>query len=153
MSSDVPIKDMQRAQPISLNRLSYDAVIQALECIRSIRPEAPIVDHVYVDTGSNFNLFAVTIYYNYFLTEIVGDPEYYKSQLIRALGEDFSTFTIEKKADSKFKVVSAASIIAKVTRDSLLRVWSDETVSRGQVSPAVAAGTAKEVVSIVKLGR
>ena len=49
----VSVKDMQRAQPISLNRLSYDSVIKALECIRNIRPEAPIVDHVYVDTGEN----------------------------------------------------------------------------------------------------
>jgi ribonuclease HII len=55
----------------------------------------------------------------------VGDPEFYKSTLTKALGNDYSTFTIEKKADAKYKVVSAASIIAKVTRDTLLRSWED----------------------------
>jgi hypothetical protein len=55
----------------------------------------------------------------------VGDPEHYKQTLIRALGGegDFGGFTIEKKADATYKVVSAASIIAKVTRDALLRAW------------------------------
>ena len=62
----------------------------------------------------------------------VGDPEYYKSVLVKALGSDFSTFTIEKKADAKFKVVSAASIIAKVTRDSLLRKWEHSSAAANQ---------------------
>lgn len=52
---------MQRAHPVSLNKMSYDAVIRALESIRNIRPEPPVVDHVYVDTGialrSYFYLF------------------------------------------------------------------------------------------------
>lgn len=61
------------------------------------------------------------------LVRAVGDPDYYKSVLVKALGSDFSTFTIEKKADAKYKVVSAASIIAKVTRDSLLRKWEHST--------------------------
>lgn len=55
----------------------------------------------------------------------MGDPGYYESVLVKALGNDFSTFTIEKKADAKYKVVSAASIVAKVTRDSLLCQWDD----------------------------
>jgi hypothetical protein len=39
----------------------------------------------------------------------VGDPEFYKSKLVGALGNEFSTggFTIEKKADATYKVVSA----------------------------------------------
>lgn len=57
--------------------------------------DPPIVTDIYVDT--------------------VGDPEYYKSRLTSALGKDFGRFTIEKKADATYKVVSAASIIAKVT--------------------------------------
>lgn len=116
-------EDMLRVEPVSLNAISYNAVIRALEIIRdggrghiiapsssgssnsSTDPEEdpPIVTDVFVDT--------------------VGDPEYYKSRLTNALGTDFANFTIEKKADATYKVVSAASIIAKVTRDTLLSQW------------------------------
>lgn len=82
---------------------------------------------MYVSSISRFGVYC-------FLHFLVGDPEYYKSILVKALGNDFSTFTIEKKADAKFKVVSAASIIAKVTRDSLLRQWDD--MLRGGTLPA-----------------
>lgn len=50
--------------------------------------------------------------------DTVGDPEFYKSRLTSALGKDFGRFVIEKKADATYKVVSAASIIAKVTSES-----------------------------------
>ena len=42
---------MLRVNPVSLNKISYDSVITALETIRDIRPSPPIVEHVYVDTG------------------------------------------------------------------------------------------------------
>ncbi len=44
---------MLKAHPVSLNTLSYNGVIHMLETIRDIKPErdAPIVHHVYVDTG------------------------------------------------------------------------------------------------------
>lgn len=42
------------------------------------------------------------------------------------IGEDYGNFTIEKKADATYRVVSAASIIAKVTRDRLLKVGDYE---------------------------
>jgi ribonuclease H2 subunit A len=94
-------EEMLRASPVSLNAMSYEAVIRGLKAIAAAGPK---VGDVFVDT--------------------VGDPDYYKSRLISALGNDFAaSFTIEKKADSKFKVVSAASIVAKVTRDRLIRVW------------------------------
>lgn len=102
-------KEMLRPSPISLNALSYDAVVHGLEIIRDAKSETelnavpPVINNIYVDT--------------------VGDPEFYKSRLIRCLGEHFGTFTIEKKADATYKVVSAASIVAKVTRDHLMKEW------------------------------
>lgn len=100
--------DMLRPQPVSLNAISYNAVIKALERVRDTSPIAPIIVDVYVDT--------------------VGDPDYYKSRLVGALGSDFARFTIEKKADATYKVVSAASIIAKVTRDTMLKSWKDDSL-------------------------
>jgi ribonuclease H2 subunit A len=94
---------MLKGNPISLNTLSYDAVIRGLQKIIAEKDESPFVTDVFVDT--------------------VGDPDFYKSKLVAALGADYGTFTIEKKADAKYKVVSAASIIAKVTRDTLLKNW------------------------------
>ncbi len=94
---------MLRANPVSLNALSYEAVIRALKKILSMAKNPPVVTKVFVDT--------------------VGDPDYYKSRLINGLGQDYGEFIIEKKADAKFKVVSAASIIAKVTRDTALDNW------------------------------
>lgn len=45
---------MLRAHPISLNTLSYNGVIRILETLRDVKPEreAPVVHHVYVDTGN-----------------------------------------------------------------------------------------------------
>jgi ribonuclease H2 subunit A len=109
--------EMLRIQPVSLNSLSYDAVVRALETIRdgyvtkdtspACATKVPIIGDIFVDT--------------------VGDPEYYKSRLQRSLGQDFGRFTIEKKADATYKVVSGASIVAKVTRDTLMKDWECRT--------------------------
>eukprot|EP01041_Mallomonas_annulata_P012284 gene12284-25837_t len=99
-------KEMLRIKPVSLNALSYNAVVRMLETIRDAGDNPPVTTDIFVDT--------------------VGDPEFYKSWLQRALGNDFARFIIEKKADAKYPVVSAASIIAKVTRDRLLREWKYE---------------------------
>jgi ribonuclease H2 subunit A len=102
--------DMLKPQPISLNAISYRAVIRILEIIRDT-DRAPTINEIFIDT--------------------VGDPEYYKSTLTKALGTDFATFTIEKKADATYRVVSAASIVAKVTRDTLMKEykWVEPSVS------------------------
>lgn len=94
---------MLRPSPTSLNSISYDAVIRALKSIVRTTNVPPEIGTVFVDT--------------------VGDPEYYKSRLEDGLGKDFAEFIIEKKADAKFKVVSAASIVAKVTRDYIIANW------------------------------
>lgn len=95
-------KSMLKTSPVSLNRLSFDGVVRMLASIRSHSENPPTPSSVFVDT--------------------VGDPEYYKSYLRTALGDDYAdaAFTVEKKADAKYRVVSAASIVAKVTRDRLL---------------------------------
>ncbi len=57
---------------------------------------------------------------------------FYKQKLVNALGNGFANnFIIEKKADATYKVVSAASIVAKVTRDSIVSnwVWAEPTVN------------------------
>jgi len=74
-----------------------------LQRIVDEKPVAPQVTDVFVDT--------------------VGDPDFYKSRLVANLGPDYGNFTIEKKADAKFKVVGAASIVAKVHRDTTLKEW------------------------------
>jgi len=104
LSAELISQEMLRRNPISLNALSYDAVVWMLEQIRDGKDgEAPIINEVFVDT--------------------VGDPETYRAWLVRCLGTDFAKYTIEKKADATYRVVSAASIVAKVTRDTHLREW------------------------------
>ena len=134
-------QDMLRVNPVSLNAISYNAVIRALEIIRD--GHAPISkpykqqpkimssgDVIHndktVNTGSIIGTHKIMELEPPIVTDIfidtVGDPSYYKSRLVQALGEDYGNFTIEKKADANYRVVSAASIIAKVTRDRLLKV-------------------------------
>lgn len=102
-------KKMLKPSPISLNALSYSAVIKILETIRDV-DRAPLVTDIYIDT--------------------VGDAEYYKTTLTNAVGTDYGKFTIEKKADATYRVVSAASIVAKVTRDTLMKEfqWAEPSV-------------------------
>lgn len=61
---------MLKPHPISLNETSYQSVIKILHIIRDRCIDMNIViDNIYIDT--------------------VGDPEYYKHQLIQGLGQDY----------------------------------------------------------------
>ena len=51
--------------------------------------------------------------------DTVGDPQIYESWLKRQFKGQVD-FTVRKKADALYKVVSAASICAKQTRDHML---------------------------------
>lgn len=111
-------KEMLKVNPVSLNVISYNAVVRMLEKVKDSK-KPPIVTTTYVDT--------------------VGDPDYYRSYLERAIGTDFTKFVIEKKADATYKTVSAASIIAKVTRDRLLADWKGLSGSETGVSTTGSA--------------
>lgn len=90
---------MLRRNPYNLNALSHDT---AIYMVRTLQEAGVKVKEVKVDT--------------------VGPPEKYE----RKLTDEFRgkiKFAVRKKADSLFKVVSAASICAKVTRDHILEHW------------------------------
>ncbi|CAM9698099.1 unnamed protein product [Choristocarpus tenellus] len=90
---------MCRKTPYSLNAISHDA---AIEMIRLAQSENVKIAKVFVDT--------------------VGDPSSYQNKLEREFGSSIK-FTVAKKADSLYKTVSAASIIAKVGLCFLFFAW------------------------------
>ncbi|XP_030025512.2 ribonuclease H2 subunit A [Manduca sexta] len=82
----------------SLNEVSMNS---AINLIKDVAERGVNITEVYVDT--------------------VGPPEKYQAKL----SEIFPNYkiTVAKKADSLYAIVSAASIVAKVTRDHALKVW------------------------------
>jgi ribonuclease HII len=108
---------MLRRTPVSLNQMSYDSVIRALKLMRS-PPHCNNNHHPDKhDQPVNFTIDTIFV-------DTVGDPDYYQRRLWEGVGREFAEeIVVEKKADAKFKVVSAASIIAKVTRDTILQHW------------------------------
>ncbi|RVE52397.1 hypothetical protein evm_003035 [Chilo suppressalis] len=82
----------------SLNEVSMDS---AIKLIKRVAESGVNLTEVYVDT--------------------VGPPEKYQARLSQIF-PDYK-ITVAKKADSIYPIVSAASIVAKVTRDHCLKVW------------------------------
>lgn len=78
----------------NLNEISHTS---AINLIKKVKELGVNVTHVYLDT--------------------VGPPEKYRDLIKSRLQDPKIEVTVESKADSKFPVVSAASIVAKVTRD------------------------------------
>ncbi|KAF9484369.1 ribonuclease HII [Pholiota conissans] len=92
---------MLRRPPTNLNRQSENATILL---IREILAKGIQLSEVYVDA-----LGTTTTY------------EKYLSSLFPGIA-----FTVTTKADSKFKIVGAASVAAKVTRDACVEKWHFE---------------------------
>lgn len=88
---------------INLNEISHQS---ALELTRGALKEGFKIVHVYADT--------------------VGDPGKYTEFLRNGMSEYASivkNITVQPKADRDHKVVSAASICAKVNRDHIIKNW------------------------------
>ncbi|KAF9351711.1 Ribonuclease H2 subunit A [Mortierella sp. NVP85] len=90
---------MLRKDKYNLNALAHDTTIQL---IKETIASGVNLREVYVDT--------------------VGPPESYQKKLERIF-PTIAKIVVAKKADSKYPIVSAASICAKVTRDDVLRHW------------------------------
>uniref|UniRef100_A0A7S1GIL2 Ribonuclease n=1 Tax=Cyclophora tenuis TaxID=216820 RepID=A0A7S1GIL2_CYCTE len=99
-ASEISRNMLRYPQPYNLNAMSHDA---AMEMIQSVLDAGVKIDTCYVDT--------------------VGIPESYRSKLDRAFEGKGINFVVEKKADSKYLPCSAASVVAKVSRDAILDNW------------------------------
>lgn len=94
-------RGMLKVPPTNLNKQSQDATISL---IREVLQRGIQLSEVYVDA-----LGKTTTY------------EAYLSSLFPGI-----SFTVATKADSKFKIVGAASVAAKVTRDACIEGWAFE---------------------------
>ncbi|KAJ9079435.1 hypothetical protein DSO57_1035490 [Entomophthora muscae] len=92
---------MLRRSKYNLNALAHDTTIGL---IRTVLSQGVIIKEIYVDT--------------------VGPPEKYEIKLSQLFPH--IKIKVSKKADSLYPCVSAASICAKVTRDSILKNWQFE---------------------------
>ena len=102
---------MLRRPPINLNRQSEDATILL---IREVLNSGIELSEVYVDA--------------------LGPTKAWEENLSRqfpGIG-----FTVTAKADSKFKIVGAASVAAKVTRDAWIEGWVFEEARHPEADEA-----------------
>ncbi|XP_066995218.2 ribonuclease H2 subunit A isoform X2 [Anabrus simplex] len=91
--------NMLRRQKYTLNQLAQDSTVNL---IKKVLEQRVYIAEVYVDT--------------------VGPPEKYQERLSQIFPD--LKITVAKKADATYPVVSAASICAKVCRDTALKVWA-----------------------------
>jgi len=114
---------MLRESKVSLNVISENA---AFELLQRFLDRGYQVANVYVDT--------------------VGSPQAYANKFRERFRNYNINFRVETKADSLFKVVSAASIVAKVTRDRMINDWQfRETLSIDRDYGSGYPGDAKTV--------
>lgn len=95
----------------NLNSQAHDTTITL---IQQVLDQGVSLSHVYVDT--------------------VGPPVSYQAKLSRRFPG--IAFTVAKKADSIYPIVSAASICAKVTRDAVIRLHDESEGKWGSGYPS-----------------
>eukprot|EP00804_Cyclotella_cryptica_P006556 CCRYP_012810-RA/>CCRYP_012810-RA protein AED:0.24 eAED:0.24 QI:100/1/0.85/1/0.33/0.28/7/2602/374 len=93
-------RNMLRRVPYNLNAMSHDAAIQMIWAVVDAGVK---IDTCYIDT--------------------VGNPEAYKNKLDRVFQSHYIEFIVEKKADAKYATCSAASVVAKESRDAMIANW------------------------------
>jgi len=94
-------RNMLRKVPYSLNAMSHDA---AIEMIWAVLDAGVKIDTCFIDT--------------------VGTPESYRRKLESAFQGKGMTFVVETKADAKYAPCSAASVVAKESRDTIIDNWN-----------------------------
>lgn len=106
---------MSRFPPAYVYNLNEQAHDTTMNLIQGVIDRDVVIDHVYVDT--------------------VGPPQTYQKKLETRFPN--VKFTVTKKADSLFCIVSVASVVAKVTRDFLVENFKrtdDEVLGSGYPS-------------------
>jgi len=93
-------RNMLRRAPYNLNAMSHDA---AIEMIRAVLDAGVKIDTAYIDT--------------------VGNPDSYRRRLEGLFEGRGITFIVETKADAKYAPCSAASVVAKESRDTMMANW------------------------------
>jgi ribonuclease H2 subunit A len=93
-------RNMMRPVPYNLNAMSHDC---AMEMIWAVIHAGVHIDTCYIDT--------------------VGMPDAYRSKLERVFEGYNIQFIVEKKADAKYAPCSAASVVAKESRDAIVQNW------------------------------
>ncbi|XBW38767.1 hypothetical protein QEN19_004353 [Hanseniaspora menglaensis] len=106
---------MMRFPPTEVYNLNQQAHDTTMDMIKRISEDLKLnIDHVFIDT--------------------VGPPESYQRKLEARFPK--IKFTVSKKADSIYPIVSVASVIAKVTRDMHLKELSKESGGVGSGYPS-----------------
>jgi ribonuclease H2 subunit A len=96
---------MLRRQKYNLNLISHDAAIELIHISKKqIENMGGVLSDVYIDT--------------------VGTPSKYQAKVLSEFPS--VNIVVEKKADATFPIVSAASIFAKVCRDSIVESFGDD---------------------------
>lgn len=93
-------RNMLRAEPYNLNAMSHDS---AMDMIQAVLDAGVVIDTAYIDT--------------------VGIADSYKMKVEREFKKYNIKFVVEKKADANYSPCSAASVVAKVARDSIVENW------------------------------
>ena len=113
LTSDYISKEMLKRQKVSLNEISQNS---AKTLIKMARDKKVNIRKIYVDT--------------------VGPAIPYQNLLKASLDDQSIVVKVEPKADATFECVSAASIVAKVTRDNHIEIIEKEDKDCGSGYPS-----------------